>query len=837
MLAELTKLVVKVGNQSDIMFNSKSSRAYRAITIKELQSIVQSQKNLHIVVIENIKQSEYDSIKSFIYTFKSADPRNKVFFYVKDNDDFTCGIADELAYDIYLSLKDLHKAIGNNFSVNIGTDLSTKTTLADEYSASSGIDFDNTFDSSFGETLDAINKTQSSILDQEVVYELPNIENKDDLGILDESIIEDDNVKIIETEENNNETDENTSKGENDESLDRAIIQINALKVEKTDIMGQLETALGRIRHLTELVEAIEDEKNSYKNIMESIHKSDIILEDPIGLAEYEDLVKELDTLKSEYSALREQVSNEKIGSEELAKANKNINNLMLELEELRVKLAIAEENAKGLAEADEDIERLTSESHSLQARIASDDGRIQAESLGRLKVTKLVTKAIREVNIVSENLAVKVSEVYAISEKLTELEAKKDEYEQIIKILNIEIGELKLRCVEADTLIEAAKSGSGDELNKLNIQKIELQGKLDLIASQLAAKEYQYNTLVQAYGVDENSADTIIENNKTLEGVNRSLREQVVMIKNEYEQAKRDRIFAMQSAKALDEANKQLKTTLNVVTSGMSAGGIGMRVPPCNYTGKGMIIPVFGCGSFGITTTAMSIALKLAVDAKVLFIDFDMVMPKADGWFKVNPLVRNIPDYDATDTKSTGLGLFVDRQVHFFLSYVASIINKLPIPTKNGSVDYISGFYCRPDTIKLISADYTSFFNYCGNNYTYIVVDFGRLGSSQLNDIIIKMVSDIAYRNVVVTTNDKFEIRNFSMKLEESNIDKNSIAWLVNMCENTSMEAATKKYISPAEHSMMPFNSNLYGKKIDFTKDKFTRDKLELLMNAIFRK
>jgi MinD-like ATPase involved in chromosome partitioning or flagellar assembly len=259
--------------------------------------------------------------------------------------------------------------------------------------------------------------------------------------------------------------------------------------------------------------------------------------------------------------------------------------------------------------------------------------------------------------------------------------------------------------------------------------------------------------------------------------------------------------------------------------------------VPPCNYTGKGMIIPVFGCGSFGTTTTAMSIALKLATDAKVLYIDFDMVMPKADAWFKVNPIVKNVPDFDQFgSSKFTGLGLFIDRGVQFFLSYTASIVNK-PIPTKGGCVDYISGFYKRPDKIKLISADYTSFFNYCGNNYTYIVVDFGKLGCSELNDIIIKMVSDIAYRNVVVTTNDKFEIRTFSMKMDEAHISKDNVAWLLNMCENTKIEDTSKKLISPANYSMMPFNPDLYGKKVDFTKDKLTRDKLDLFMNTIFRK
>ena len=151
--------------------------------------------------------------------------------------------------------------------------------------------------------------------------------------------------------------------------------------------------------------------------------------------------------------------------------------------------------------------------------------------------------------------------------------------------------------------------------------------------------------------------------------------------------------------------------------------------------------------------------------------------------------------------------------------------------------MDYISGMYVRHETLKMISADYTSFFKYVGNNYTYVVVDFGKLGCSELNDRIIKMVSDIAYRNVVVTTNDKFEIRNFSVKLQESLIDKNNVAWLVNLCENTNMDDKSKQCISPATYSMMPFSMDLFGKRMDFTKAKLTRDKFDVFLKMLFRK
>ena len=863
MAAELTKLVVKVGSASNTLFNSKTSRAYRAITIKELESIVNAQKNIHIVVIEKIRQSEYESIKTFIANFKSIDAQNKVFFYVKDNDDFTCGIADELAYDIHLSLKELHKAIHTHFSINIGTELNKTTLLTGESSEGYDIDYDETFDSSFGEALDTINKTQSAVLVEEVIYELPSIESKDDLGILDESIIEDD---IENNSDNLGETDvttaekiENIREPEYNQDMDKVIIQLNALNVEKSGMLSQLATALDRIKHLTELVEALDDEKNNYKNLIESLQQSDNIIEEPIGLSEYQGLVSELSTLKSEYNTLKIQLSDRELSSKKLTaelntlksastnltlkvssgeisskKLIEELDTLRRESKDLELKISNGEIDGKKLEAANKNISELLQQILGLKVKLTATEDRAKLEAVGRLKVIKLVDKAVKKISLLNENLDVKVTEVQKISKEAKNLDSKRKENEQTILKLKDEVGNLKIRCREVDRIIATGKAESNVEITKLQIEKLGLQEKIDSVASQLATKEYQYNTMTQAYGIDEHSANTVLDSNKTLEGVNNALREQINIIKNELEQSKKDKIFALQSVRNLDEANRQLKTSLSVISSGLSAG-VGVRVPPCNYSGKGLIIPVFGCGSFGVTTTAMSIALKLANEAKVLFIDFDMVMPKADGWFKVNPIIKTVPDFETLGNRSTGLGLLVEKQVQFFLSHAAYIISQ-PIKNKEGSVDYISGFYSRPDTVKLISADYTSFFNYCGNNYTYVVVDFGRLGSSELNDILIKMVSDIAYRSVAVSTNDLFEARNFSIKMEQSNIDKNNLVWLINMCNSTNIEG-TKKYINPASHSVMLFDKDIHGKRVDFTKQKFTRDRLELLMNAIFRK
>ena len=126
----------------------------------------------------------------------------------------------------------------------------------------------------------------------------------------------------------------------------------------------------------------------------------------------------------------------------------------------------------------------------------------------------------------------------------------------------------------------------------------MELQGKLDIVTAQLAAKEIQYNDLVKISGIDSSGASTILENSKMLEEINKTLRNQIVTLKREVERSEKERDFAHQNARVLDEQNKQLRMSIKAMSAGLTGSGSISSLPPCNYTGKGMIIPVFGCGS-----------------------------------------------------------------------------------------------------------------------------------------------------------------------------------------------------------------------------------------------
>lgn len=939
------KILVKVGKTSKIKF--RGTQTFRAVTLDELDKLSKLHSDASIVIIENIKQDEDNKLKKFISDFESTGENKKVFFYVADNDDTTCGVADELAYDIYLNLKDLYRAIKINCGLVVDVDL----TLSPEFNKTNNLD--DIFDDSFKDALYTISSNT-----EKGQVELPNIETKDDLTDFDTSIIDIELAKetktdLVDEKElgksaeiekkgidiNKESTDiENVSEEFCNAQINELTSKLESSEKEITQLKKQLHDSFEKSKTLSKLAKALEVERDSFKNRLKLFNEN-TVLEEPISLVQYQELENKLKQLSeqgeldqattAQLNEIREKLrlaeeekdevshqleeykdrlresgsklataqnklttSEEEITTlkEEITELKANLEkhgNTSLELQSARSETLIVQESLKKLQEQDDEnkqfIGKLKTEIENISDERESLLDRIDREVSSRLFIMNMLYDAIKQIaqlsmtiesnekinkslrdtidslNETSEHNNSMIMSLEQQLEKFKEseaviskLETEKSEIYQTtieqsdtINTLNLTISDneekitsLEAQVADVEKRIELARNYAKEELEKATREAIEWKTKYDIIQAQFSAKEAQYNTLVQSVGMNENGVNSLLENNKTMDEINRTLRDQIVMLKNDLEKANKDKIFAQQTAAALEESNKNMRVSMKAMSVGMSGGvNVSSGVPPFQYQGRGMVIPIFGCGSFGITTTAMSIANKLSAQARVLYIDFDMVAPKADGWFKINPLIRNVPDVEPNSPKATGLGLFVDKQVQYFLSNTASIILK-PIQTKSGCVDYISGFYAKPDAIKLMSADFGSFLNYCGNSYTYVIIDFGRLGSSDINDQLIKAFSDIAYRSVVVTTSDKFEIRTFRMKLAEAKIDINNVAWLVNMCERTNLEDTAKKAISPALYSLMTFNPDLYGKKLDFTKDRLTRDKLSLFMEKVlFRK
>lgn len=820
-------VIVKVGKQSNIILSNTQSK--RAITLKELKKLTKNYPEYKVVILENIKETEYNEMKQFISDVKLLDKH--VYFYVPDNHDITCGLADELIYNIYLTKESLFNMIETEVGLNIRNDI-TLNINPDEH----GLDidsFDSAFDRDFSTDIEYLNRYKDVLQDD---IELPTISSKDDVqDFFDINTAID---KMQGTEDKKEETKKLDNK-ETDGTDKTLLSEYYSLVKDRDTIKEQLQSALNRIQHVTELNEALIDEKNTIKNILDSYNNIDDIEEsDEVNsdvVEELNDKINELNVNISIKDGLIEDLRNDKekleneisstprINSDEL---NNKITNLRVEVEYLRsiaeklrfivVTLVkkISEINVDKTSKAKQILE-LTDTIEQLNNQITLNNDRIQ-----KLENEKEENKE-------------KITNYDAVNEQVEKLTNKTKEQSETISKKDTEINELKELTKDVDTRVELARNYAKQEINEKDREIIDLQGQLNTLKGKLTAKEIQYDNLVNTTGLDSSGATNILENSKMMDEINKTLREQIVALKGDIDRIEKDRGDLQKTYKVIEEQNKQYKVSILAMSSSLTGYGTTTGIPAINYIGKGMIIPVFGSGSYGITTTAMSIATKLAAQSRVLYIDFDMVSPKADIWFKINPIVKNIPGYNMANNRATGLGLLVDKQIQYFLEHASKIITRA-INTKGGSVDYISGFYVKPEAVKLVTTDFSSFLNYCGNNYTYTVIDFGRLGSSDVNDQIIKVIADIAYRNVVVTTSEKLEIRTFRLKINDTKIDINNIAWLINMCTTTGLEASTKKLISPAEYGMVPLYMDMYGNTTDFNKERITRDKFQLFLDKI---
>ena len=100
------------------------------------------------------------------------------------------------------------------------------------------------------------------------------------------------------------------------------------------------------------------------------------------------------------------------------------------------------------------------------------------------------------------------------------------------------------------------------------------------------------------------------------------------------------------------------------------------------------------------------------------------------------------------------------------------------------------------------------------GERYDYIIVDSGRIGSSDAYDSVIRTINDMAHKNVIVTLNDKYDIRTQKVKMEYSSIDLTKSIWVLNMAESNVIATDIRKMIGNMKITQLIRVLNYYGIK-----------------------
>jgi len=870
MTNELAKVIVKVGKRSSIKFSN--CKLYRAIMPSELKEIHKAHKDCNMLVIESISEDEQTEIRDFAKQFKEESADNSVFFYIPNaSDEITSGIADELNYEIYLTLDSLYEAIYKKYGINLSVYIDDKKKY-NSIEDISGMDtipsFEQTLISNFDDELKEAEKEQKAVqqLQQEVKQEV--VEQTQQSQQQSEAVQSVESSKIVNKAASvEADTHTETSSKTDLEAIQDLKIKLNDLKYDYKQALDSLREATDYSTKLEETIKVIREEKDDIIDRFKKLMEDNEVIEEPISLSEYNKLneqIKDHDKLVKELEAtvdkLKKSIEDHKVKITEQAKTLAEKNKTLTEKnEELIKKNALLDEQNITIEQLNYKIDSGELEQaiideyepklKAFEASLSEATGKLTKEITYRMYITATVKRLISSLVAVTNRVKSLEVELVSTNEIINDYKVKYDdkvkEYEDSLNDNTAHLSEIKILKNQIETAnkrAQLADNYANSENKKLTAKISELETNLKIVKDQLEYKETQYKDLLDKSKDNSLTSKELTESNNTLDMINKTLKEKLGATTKELDSYKKEAERTINSYKdrikklteALQSSNPNMENIAG--TAGIIGNAISLKVAPIKYTGTAKIIPVFGSGSHGITTTAMSIAGKLSASNKVLYLDFDIVSPSADAWFAKVPICKNLPGIPNNDMRMSALGIFLEIGIEAFEKYAVNIVIQCE-RTKGGGIDYMSGLYYRADAGKLATANYTELLNFLGNMYQYIIVDMGRLGNSEVNDNVIKAFSDIAYRCITVTTSDKFEARNFSIKLKNNGIDLSKIAWLVNMCETTNIDEKTRQSISPCAFGIMLKDMSLSGNREKFTRYKLNKDRLEFFMNTVLFK
>lgn len=904
MTNSLPELIIKVGNKSVLSFSH--SKAYRVVTYDELVTTSRILSDCHLIIIEGINSDEYNGVRDFVKSFIDKDEANKVWIYSENTGDETInGLIDELGFDIFETQDELFKDIFDKTNLNISTNTKLRKTLNelnapkeadDPFSAftftsieedkpvdkelvkktddtipSVSISIDKLKKTDVDEPVSIVEETKVEEVEQEIVQEEQKEENITfELPTKTDGKLEDTKTKVTnvstETLDNNRYT-ENVKDRALDTEIETLRIEIRKLEGTRDSLEFKIKSSDERIENLTKLNKSLTERYRAVVNEYNEIVNSEEVLEDPISLAEYDELkaqivglqtslketkdksdrrtgkleseiedyklqiedltqqleksVTELKSKKDELIVLNEQISTGEIQSEELEQSKKEIEDLKSSIEDLELI-----------------IKGQTKDINKLRGKIDEAVDRSDKENFGRqssMQFSNLLVKKLSSMSEELRNLTIENNQHKEYIEKLRSSDVGNNE---VIAGQTAEIIQLRKQLSDVNRQIEEAVENERYEKSLLSKQLADLQTEFDFQKEQLEFKESQYSKLRAVTTLDENGVNVLEEDNRTLREINNALRIQLKASQDETDKVREEKVKEQQAKHLLEDQVTNMKASIRSLQVGMGGGlSQSANLPAINYTGRGTIISVFGCGSYGTTITAISLAKRLALTSKVLYIDLDLLAPKSDAFFNLPPILRDMPGFNDKNSRTyTGMGLFFEQGMNPLIHYREQSVIHVE-PQRRGCLDYLGGAYYKVDPVKIMSADFSALLNYCGNIYNNVVIDLGRIGASDLSDKVIKVITDASMKSIGVTSADIVDIRLLRMKMMDAKVNLNKVAVLVNMSDSSKLDAKAIKFISPSLYGIMPFYSDLYGNRRETFIERRSRDKFDnFISNVVFR-
>jgi hypothetical protein len=837
-------IIVKVGNKSNLKFSH--ARVFRAITCDELSKLHLGHSDCHIVVIEGIAEKEEDSLKEFIVDFKK-NKDNKVFFFIPDvNDEITAGVADELDYSIFMTLKDLYRAICSECGVQVSTLVEDK------------IEFKLLRESSLPDGVTDIFGESSN-------------ENKEESIEVKNSVTAENLSQTYNNREENKETAVSREESSGELNIDRGedLYEKNG-DADYNSLVDDIKRANGRIEELKSIVEAVTKREKETVERFNSIVETAVVIEEPIPLSKYEsllaevdkykDLVKELEVKRDNLSV---EVKNKSTSIKEnsdtitdlhtrLADVNKLIESGDIHLEVVNRFNEDIDILNKELEEKEEIERKLLEENSDLQLKLENIqidlDGYTEYREQAEKQISRL-TNEIKQYSIKIKSLEESEEELKVnLSSLVSNRSSAEEELEKSRDLLGSSAeNEEKLRnelqsskeIVERLTVeLESTKKKlKSNELNtaELNSSLSDNKIKLEAVNNELGELKLMYEAeKSEKEKLKLDSANVVnIENmRKSLEEINKTLVEKLSSAGIELENAKRNRDTVQNEVDNLKMQNRQLNEALRAISSTSSGAPISgnvnnLSVNNIRYSGSAKIITVFGSGNYGVTSTAVSIAYKILSNAKVLYMDLDLVSPEADRWLGKQPVCNGVPGINDNDIKKTGAGLFYELGTQTVIAYLDKVI-KSCVKSVRGSLDYFSGAYYKIDNSKKLNGNYTELFNILGSKYDYIVVDMGRIGSGEINDSLIREITRIGSASIAICRNDISDVRSIKNKMISSKIESNKVNWLLNMSTTTAIDNNVKQIVGENNLGLSLLDNEMVGQRTRLAASKINKTRFD---------
>ena len=800
------KAIIRVGKSSDVKFNNV--QAYRALTYRDVEGMLSEYDDISFVVFEDVKESDISRIKNILLSFN-------ILGVIYNKHGVSERITDELGIQAVTNLKELQLYIESQLGTRVSTFKPEDTYIeytdindgSDEPNSEKTIENANTTDTGFDDAIEALNSTFEKGLenvDEQVQNE--DIMSKDDIEDADFDTL----FNSIETE-------------------DKSLSPLEEIEIRKKyeaeieNLQEQLDYALKKVRELSELKTNLEDEIKQHKDFIDRIKASNEIIEVYLNSTDKKLLEQQINELQTYVNQLKIELEEANSLKETIDQLNETIQYKDNELVELQKELEKANSNEK----------------------IQYFEYRIKLEVSSRIFLAQALVTMCNELLNTQQALSKKMQEIGQLLNEYKKLELSVQELnvekEELTKAkqeieltlgnnvatLSDKVSQLTLELADATNVINEQKQS----LEEKNKQLVEITEELKNTKELLEATQKIVNEQsLEVRRFEEMGVEEMRDNMLALEQSNSTLIEEIGRLRRHVDELTRQINNKDSDINRLSEEKKSLTIALKAAAKKIGAGE-SMKIN-CQYSGRAFILPVFGSGSYGITSTAISLAQ--ALEGNILIMDFDIVNPKIDTWFKVNPLNKSLPDID-NELKKTAFGALVEKGSDYVINHRHDVVVNIS-ETKNSRLDYFSGIYTKIDLFKLMAVDFSTLLTYFGNEYDYLVIDCGRLGGSEITNALIRMLDEISFKNIIVSLHDGADCRTMSLRIQADRISRNKSIWVLNLAKNDKIDSLMKYSLSTSNYVIFGRDMKIYGERVPYNKVGVLKDRLKKLVELILQ-